>query len=101
MCLFRLSRGPELIRGVWYRHRDTQASGTAVKLVRLALLRAILKFRWCSRYAHPSQPHHRRPLERAGLPCRNALGACLANLPGFYLAIWLMRLPFLASILFS
>ena len=28
-------------------------------------------------------------------------GTHLANLLGFYLAIWLMRLPFLASILFS
>src|ERR1035441_9902217 len=37
----------------------------------------------------------------ARLPCRKSQEASLANLLGFYLAIWLMRLPFLPSILFS
>jgi hypothetical protein len=35
------------------------------------------------------------------LPCRKSQEASLANLLGFYLAIWLMRLPFRPSILFS
>jgi len=37
----------------------------------------------------------------ARLPCRKLQEASLANLLGFYLAIWLMRFPFLSSILFS
>jgi hypothetical protein len=39
----------------------------------------------------------------ARLPCRKSQEASLslANLLGFYLAIWLMRVPFLPSILLS
>jgi hypothetical protein len=41
------------------------------------------------------------PIRIFRLPCRKSQETSLANLLGFYLAIWLMRLPFLASILFS
>jgi len=37
----------------------------------------------------------------ARLPCRKWQEASLANLLGFYLGLWLMLFPFLASIRFS
>ena len=49
----------------------------------------------------PQGPFFGASARASGLPCRKSQEASLANLLGFYLAIWLMRFPFLSSILFS